>query len=291
MGQVIINILYSAFVYLLLSISFSVEYYTTKFFNLFHAFIIGVSAYLLYFFAVQMEIHLAISIFFALIIATSLGIFSELLVFSPMRKRETKAFQVMIASLGLYIVFQNLISLVWGATPLSIRQNEIQVGMQFIGGYITYNQVRTIILSILLFAGLMLFFKFTQAGRYFRAVSANLPLSMVFGIKVQRVFLGSFLIGSLLASIAGILVAYETGLTPNMGFNLFLYGAVVLIIGGTGNLWGLLWASLLLASLQHFAAYYLGSKWLDAIAYFVLIAFLLWKPLGFSGQNLKKTEI
>jgi branched-chain amino acid transport system permease protein len=59
-------------------------------------------------------------------------------------------------------------------------------------------------------------------------------------------------------------------------------------IGGVGSNWGLAGGALLLAMAQHLAAYYIGSQWMDAIAYIILILFLIGKPLGFSGKRLKK---
>jgi len=76
-----------------------------------------------------------------------------------------------------------------------------------------------------------------------------------------------------------------------MGFNLLLYGVIALIIGGNGSTWGLVGGAFLLATAQNLGAYYFDSKWMDTIAYIVLILFLIWKPLGFSGQILKKVEI
>lgn len=271
--------------------SFTIEYYTTKFFNLFHAIIISVSAYLVYLFSIQLGSNIYASIIISIGLSTLLGILSEWLIFNPLRKKNVKPFQIMIASLGLYIIFQNIISMLWGDSALSIRQNNIEVGKQLFGGYITNNQIETIIISASLFILLQIFLKYMPIGKNIRAVSSNSTLSNIFGINANRVFIYSFLIGSLLASIAGILVAYETGLSPNMGFNLFLYGAVVMIIGGTGNLWGLLGGAFILATAQHLGAYYIDSKWMDAIAYIILILFLIWKPLGFSGKRLKKVEI
>ncbi|MFH1320855.1 MAG: hypothetical protein ABII90_09420 [Bacteroidota bacterium] len=49
--------------------------------------------------------------------------------------------------------------------------------------------------------------------------------------------------------------------------------------------------ALLLAAAQHLSAYYIDSKWMDAVAYVILILFLIWKPLGFSGKRLKKVEL
>ena len=76
-----------------------------------------------------------------------------------------------------------------------------------------------------------------------------------------------------------------------MGFNWLLYGVVAMIIGGVGSHWGLVGGALLLATAQHLAAYYIGSQWMDAVAYIILIVFLIARPLGFSGKRLKKIEI
>ena len=291
MNQIIINIIYSAFVYLLISMSVTIEYYTTKFFNLFHAVIITLSAYLVYFFTIQNGVPIYLGISFSILLTGIIGIGSEHFVFRILRKKEIHPFQIMIASLGMYIVFQNLISIIWGDTSLSIRQRQIQVGSEVFGGFITNNQIWTIIISILLILLVQFTLKFTNAGKSIRAVSANDLLSQIFGIRVNSIYRYSFLIGSAFAAVAGILVAFETGLTPNMGFNLFLYGAIVMIIGGTGNVWGLILGAFLIATVQNLSAYYIDSKWMDAIAYIILILFLIWKPLGFSGKQLKKTEI
>ncbi len=98
-------------------------------------------------------------------------------------------------------------------------------------------------------------------------------------------------VSSALAAIAGILIALDVDMTPTFGFNYFLYGVVAMIIGGVGSYRGLIFGSLLLASAQHLAAYYIDTKWIDAVAYMILILFLIWKPLGFSGLRLKKIDI
>jgi len=64
-----------------------------------------------------------------------------------------------------------------------------------------------------------------------------------------------------------------------------------MIIGGVDSYKGLIGGALLLATAQHLSAYYIGSKWMDATAYIILILFLLWKPFGFSGKRPEKVEI
>ena len=84
--------------------------------------------------------------------------------------------------------------------------------------------------------------------------------------------------------LVGIYVMLSQSLNLSAGFG-------GMIIGGVGSNWGLVGGALLLATAQHLAAYSIGSQWMDAVAYIILILFLIAKPLGFSGKRLKKIEI
>ena len=90
---------------------------------------------------------------------------------------------------------------------------------------------------------------------------------------------------------AGILIASDVDMTPTMGFDWLLYGVVAMIIAGTGKTRYLVLASLLLATAQHLSAYFFDSKWMNATAYVILIIFLYFRPYGFSGRKIKKTEV
>jgi len=198
---------------------------------------------------------------------------------------------LMIASLGLYTVLQNVISMVWGDDTKSVRTGEIKVGHEFLGAYITDIQIITVAVCLTLFLACVLFMKYSRIGRNIRAVASNPELANIVGISSDRTILWAFGIGSALAAVAGILIAFDTDMTPTMGFRWLLYGVVAMIIGGVGSTWGLVGGALLLATAQHLAAYYIGSQWMDAVAYVILILFLIARPLGFSGKRLKKVEV
>jgi branched-subunit amino acid ABC-type transport system permease component len=198
---------------------------------------------------------------------------------------------LMIASLGLYTVLQNVVSMLWGDGTKSIRTGEVKVGREFFGAYITDIQIITIVVCLALFAVCAFFMKYSRIGRNIRAVASNPELSNIVGIHSDRVILWAFGIGSALAAVAGILIAFDTDMRPTMGFSWLLYGVVAMIIGGVGSNWGLVGGTLLLATAQHLAAYYIGSQWMDAVAYIILILFLIAKPFGLSGKRLKKVEI
>ncbi|KAA6301441.1 MAG: High-affinity branched-chain amino acid transport system permease protein LivH [Candidatus Ordinivivax streblomastigis] len=280
-----------AFILLLCAIGFFHIYRVTSFFHIAHAITLTVSAYFTYLFSMQLQYPVWLSIPFAISCATGIGMISEIALYKPLRKRNASPMILMISSLGLYTLLQNVISILWGDDTKSIRTGEIKVGNEFLGAYITDIQIITIVVCLVLFLACAFFMKYNRIGRNICAVASNPDLSNIVGINSNRIILWSFGIGSVLAAVAGILIAFDTDMTPTMGFNWLLYGVVAMIIGGVGSNWGLVGGALLLATAQHLAAYYIGSQWMDAVAYIILILFLIGKPLGFSGKRLKKIEI
>jgi len=291
MMQLVFNIILSFSPILLVAMSFALLYYPTKFFHIAHAAIITSSAYFVLFFLNKFSIPFPISVVFAIATAVLLGILCEVLIYRQMRKRNVPALAYLIASIGLYVVLQNCISLYFGDDTKIINTGEIKVGNQIFGAYITTIQLVTIGVSFVLFVSVNFFLQFSSTGKSIRAVSSNSELSNIYGINSNKIILISFGIGSALAAIAGILSAMDTNMTPTFGFNLLLYGVVAMIIGGVGSTRGLIAGSLLVATAQHLSAYYIDTKWMDAVTYIILILFLIWKPLGFSGKQLKKVEL
>ncbi|OFY65755.1 MAG: ABC transporter permease [Bacteroidetes bacterium RIFCSPLOWO2_02_FULL_36_8] len=289
--QIISNILISSAFIALASSSFALIYYPTKFFHLAHAAIITFGAYFVFLFANKFLIPFPVSVALAIAVATIVGVACEVLVYSQMRKRNVPALAYLIASIGLYVVLQNCISLFFGDDTKIINTAEVTVGNQIFGAYITTVQIITIFVSIALFIAVNLFLHYTATGKSIRAVASNPELCNIYGISSNKIILIAFGIGSALAAIAGILSAMDTNMTPTFGFNLLLYGVVAMIIGGVGSTRGLIAGALLVATAQHLSAYYIDTKWMDAVTYIILILFLIWKPLGFSGKSLKKVEI
>ena len=289
--QIIILVLLHAFLYLLIAISFNVIYYPTRFFHIAHAITLTVSAYFTYFFAQQLHFPIYLAIILAILNSTVVGMLSETVLYKPLRRRNASPMILMIASLGLYTMLQNVIAILWGDDTKSIRTGEIKVGHEFLGAYITNIQITTIILCLVLFGTYILFIQRSRIGRNIRAVASNPELSNIMGIPSNKVILWAYGTGSALAAVAGILIAFDTDMTPTMGFNWLLYGVVAMIIGGVGSNWGLICGASLLATAQYLTTYYIGNQWMDAIAYIILILFLIAKPLGFSGKRLKKIEI
>lgn len=289
--QVILNIIISVSLYLIVAISFNIIYTVSKYFNLSQAVFISFGAYFAFLFQSQFSYPFIASIPLAIVFSVFIGLLSDILIFKPMRKHNLPSFTFLVASIGLYTVLQNCISLYFGDDTKTLNTGAITVGHIFFSAYITTVQIFTIFVSVSLLVGMYFLYSKTKLGTQIRAVSENNHLATIYGISSNKIILICVGIGSALGAIAGILSAMDTSLTPSMGFNLLLYGVVAMIIGGVGSFRGLLLGSLLVATSQNLVAYYFDTKWMDAVVYVILIAFLLWKPLGFSGKKLKKIEI
>jgi branched-chain amino acid transport system permease protein len=272
----------------MVALAFSISYSTVKFFNLSFAVDIVYSAYLFKTFFHHFQFNPIFAAFFAI----TFCVVFQLILFKYLYSRinGNNGFFRLVASIGVLVIMQNILSIAYGDSSLvnSISQNE-KFGFGNI--VITSNQALLLLSASLLFLVNYFVFRFSHVGKLIKAVSSNKNLSIIYGIDSGKTELLSCIFSSIIFSFAGILYSFYTVLNPMYGFDFLLYGIIAMIIGGTGSTWGLVGGALILSTSQHIGAYYIDSKWMDAIAYLILIMFLIWKPLGISGRQLKKVEI
>ena len=289
--QLLLNIIYSGFLYLSIAFSFSIIYNTYKFLNITYASFITLSPYFYFLILNQLSHSAFIAFPITLFVIVLINLVLDKIIYQPFIKNKVDSFILLIITLGLYIIFENLISLVWGNESKSLHFNTVKKGNEIFGAILSNIQLVTIFFGAFTAITYYCILNKTILGMQIRAISSNSELAQTKGINFWEISKYSVIISSFTAATIGILVAYDTNLTPNMGFNFLIYGIVVMIIGGAESTLGIIGGSLLLATAQHFGAYYIDSKWMDAIAYILLIIFLIFKPLGFSGKRLKKVEI
>lgn len=289
--QILLNIVYTGFIYYLVSSAFSITFTSSKFFDITFAAFITIGGYLFFLFNQQLDLNIILSLIITVILCLLLVVIKYNFFLKPLINRKSSSLILLIASLGIYIIIQNAISLIWGDATLNLYDKNVEVGYVFLNSHITNIQILTILVGFFVFVFFNTFFSFSKPGKELRAISSNQALSNIFGINTDRILLIGFSISSIIAVFTGILIGYETNLQPTMGFNIFIFGIVAMIIGGIHKHFPILASSFLLASIQHIISYYFDNKWMDSIAYIILILFLIWKPLGISGKQLKKIEI
>ena len=291
MTQLLINIIVAFVNILLIGYSFQCIYSTFRFFHLAHAVSLALGGYLVYEFSIICGVPLVAAIIVAVLggITTMLSVY--FICYKQGERKHFESWKMMVISLGIYVVLQNIISMIWGDTRLSLRTWDVSVGHEILGGYITKTQILSIIAIALLIIIVQLFLSRTMMGKKIKSVAANPDMRMIMGVSKNGVMVLSISIGTALMACAGIVIAVDIDMTPTMGFDWLMYGVVAMIIGGMGKMRHLIFGALLLATAQHLSAYFFDSKWMNATAYIILVVFLYFRPYGFSGKKIKKTEV
>jgi len=290
-NQLLINSLIAASVYTLVAVSFSLIYSTTRFFHFAHAVIFTAGAYFTYLYHILLGLPLILAVILSVAASAVLGSLIELYIYRPLRKTKATSMVLLLASLGINIVLQNVISMMFGDDTKSIRTGDVVEGLNILGGRITPIQILIICTGILLVVLVAVFLKRTKTGRAMRAVANDPELADISGVESSGVILRTFAFGSALAGVAGILVALDVDMTPTMGMNALMMGVVAVIVGGAGSITGVALGALLLALAQNFGVWKISSQWQDTIAFVILLIFLLLRPQGFLGRKVKKAAI
>ncbi len=121
-----------------------------------------------------------------------------------------------------------------------------------------------------------------------RAMADNKQVASGIGIDVKKITNITFIISAVLASIAGILVALEQNLEHNMGFLVLLKSVTASVIGGIGNVPAALVGGLVIGLVENIGIWYLPSGYKDAIAFVILILFLIFRPKGLLGVKTRE---
>jgi branched-chain amino acid transport system permease protein len=289
--QLIINGIIAGSIYALIAIGFTVIYKTVKFFHLAHGAVYTAGAYLTY---SMVKLNLdngvwtldwVLAFFVGIIGAGVLGILIDRVVYYPLRKQNASNLIFLLASFGVFIFLQNLIQLIYGAQILTIRTGPVKEGHHFLGAVITDVQITILLVSLVCLIGLWVFIQKTKLGKAMRAVSDDPIAANVVGINPEKIILFSFAIGSALAGLAGILISFETNIEPTMGFNAILKGIIASIVGGIGSIPGAVLGGFFLGLAENLGVWKIQAGWKDAIAFAILIIFLLIRPWGILGNR------
>jgi branched-chain amino acid transport system permease protein len=162
-----------------------------------------------------------------------LGLVAEAFVYEPVAKRagDDALLPIFVASLGIVIVVENLVRLIWGSNARNLpgfpEHNYTVADLNF-----SLAQVSQVVAAILLLAGLALLLNRTLLGRQIRAVRGNPGFAPAVGVDVRRVYLIVFAFGSLLAGVAAIFSGVRFAVTPGAGNEPIFYAFVVAFVAG-----------------------------------------------------------
>jgi branched-chain amino acid transport system permease protein len=221
---------------------------------------------------------------FAMVGCGLVGFAIERFAYKPVRKSSRLA--ALITAIGVSLLLENGGMLLFGADPKFFPQfipaTQIPLGM---GVTISNQQIIILVVSIALMLGLRFIVLNTRAGKAMRAVSYSHTAAALMGISVDRIITFTFVLGSMLAAAAGVLVALQNPrIEPYMGIMPGLKAFVAAVLGGIGNIPGAVLGGLVMGVAEVMVVGYLSPTWRDAIAFVLLILILLVRPSGLLGQ-------
>lgn len=236
---------------------------------------------------------LLISLMLSMIVCMILGYSMERIAYRPLRNAPRLA--PLITAIGLSIVLQTLAMMFWGREyhpfPLLFTNDSVHIA----GAVITEVQIIIITVALVMMGGLLILVHRTRLGRAMRAVAENPSAAALMGVNSNSVISTTFVLGSALAAIAGIMISANYGIVHYlMGALLGLKAFTAAVLGGIGNLRGAMLGGLLLGLIESLGAGYigdlsggfLGSHYQDVFAFFVLIAVLIFRPSGLLGERV-----
>jgi branched-chain amino acid transport system permease protein len=192
---------------------------------------------------------------------------------------------LLLALFALAIILQEVIIMIWGAAGASALPPPALTGAAELGT-IFYPKYRLFALgaAAVVILAAWLFIERTRIGALIKAAIENREMVMLLGVDVRVLFALSFAFGSLLTAFAGVLSLPIRGVHPFIGMDILALSFVVVVVGGLGNLYGAIFAGLLIGVLQEFATLINPlASWL--VAYLVMIVVLLLRPKGLFGTR------
>jgi len=219
----------------------------------------------------------------SMIVCGLLGALIERVAYRPLRGAGRLA--PLITAIGVSLLLQNAGQLVFGADPkffppLLESHEVLRAGEVAISNI----QLTVLVTAVLLMGALEYIVQRTRFGRAMRAVSYDAPAAALMGVPVDRVITGTFVLGSMLAAAAGILVGLANPkIDPLMGLMPGLKAFVAAVLGGIGSVPGAMAGGLLLGVIETLVTGYLSSTYRDAIAFVILVLILLYRPTGLFG--------
>ena len=283
--QLTINGLIAGSIYALIASGFSLIYSTNRFMHFAHGISVVVAGYILYTLFSLFGLNFFLATVLTLILSGLFGLGMFRAVYLPLQSRKASNVILLMASIAILILFQNVVQIIYGADVKTIGFIEVSKGLNILGAIVTPLQIVIIATSLVLLVGLYFFMQKTKLGRDMRAVADNKELASIVGINQKRVSDYTFTIGSILAGIAGILIGLEQNLEPAMGTALVIKGFTGAVIGGIISVPASVLGSYVLGFAENYGIWFLPSGYKDAIAFVLLFIFLLFRPNGLFGNK------
>nr|WP_319396260.1 branched-chain amino acid ABC transporter permease [uncultured Desulfobacter sp.] len=269
-------------VFLIVAIGLNIIYGLSRIMNMAHGALYAVGAYT-GFTLTAAGVNFFAALLIAPLIVGGIGLIIERTVIAPMRKRSMV--YTLILTYGLMFFLDGSIKYIWGNEPRFIELPQFMQGtLPILGTDYPVFRLVTLLLIIVIMGALMLFLNKTKIGIILRASSTIPEMVSCLGVNMHYVHIGAFLLGCVMAALAGIIAGPLTTIDPLMGGEMLISSFVVIVIGGLGSLRGAVIAALLIGAVQTLAEFFITDLAM-VIVYILMAVILAFMPRGLLGEG------
>lgn len=289
LSQILLNGIIQGALLSLLAIGFGLIYRSIGFFDLSYGALYTVSAYLMYLFFQILNLNFLFSLLLSFLGIFFLSSILEKGVYLKFYRKNASPLTLMVASLGIYIILENTIALIFG-NEIKIMSTKIEPVISIFNLTFSLTQAVQFTLGILLSVMIIILVKTNKYFKSLWALGDEPELIEVLNLPFYRFRLLAFLSASFFACTASILSSFDVGMNPHGGLNALLSAAIVVMIGGIDSIRGWILSAYLLALLQSLIIIYFNSKWVPLVSFGLLIIILITKPQGIFGLKKRLEE-
>jgi branched-chain amino acid transport system permease protein len=294
LGQQLVNGVTLGAIYGLIAIGYTMVYGIIGMINFAHGEIYMISAYITAIaFAVftflgidSLALSLLLTLMVTMFITGLYGWYIERTVYRPLRT--TNRLAPLITAIGVSLLLQNYVQVSQGpyvqGVP-SVIQGGFTIGSDAGFFQIRYIDLLIVVVSVIAMMILTWVIQKTSLGRQCRAVEQDRKMATILGINTTRIISSVFVIGSVMAAVAGELVTFNYGSFDfHIGFILGIKAFSAAVLGGIGSLPGAMLGGLILGVLESLFAGFVSSDYKDVFSFSVLVLVLIFKPSGLLGR-------
>jgi branched-chain amino acid transport system permease protein len=221
----------------------------------------------------------------AVIYSSAYGFTVEKIAYKPLR--HAPRLSPLISAIGMSIFLQNYVLLAQTSDflpfPALIPDFEFWEPYSHI---LNASELVILLTTTITMVALTLLIKFTRIGKAMRATAQDRSMAMLVGVNVNRVISTTFIIGSALAAVGGVLIASHIGqINFYIGFIAGIKAFTAAVLGGVGSIPGAVLGSLVLGLTESFATGYVSSDYEDVFAFALLVIILIFRPSGLLGRS------
>jgi len=280
-AQSLINGVVLGMLYMLMAIGFTLVFGIMRIVNFAHGEFYMIGAFSAFVCVTILDLSFPMALAVSLIAAICLGALVERLIFRRFRLDELSG---MIASLGLAMILQNAILVMFGPDPNAMPS--LASGVYNLGVLVVPKSRAIILMAAVIILGwFYLFMMHSRHGRALRALVMDTEMAGAFGVRTSLLYPLGFGLGVGMAALAGALMAPVFGVSPFIGATPLLKAFIVVIVGGLGSIPGAALAAILLGLTESFVSSFVSASAADILTFVLVILVLLIRPSGLLGRG------